>query len=154
MSVSIVEADLNLPAHSDGLLAVLDEYARLPHINGSSLPQEVRDSLIASLAEVPYRLILLAVNGDQVVGIAICFESFSTFTARRLINVHDLAVSSASRGQGVGTALLEAVADHARERGFSRVTLEVSSDNPDAKRVYERTGFKFQHEFGVMKLDG
>ncbi|RCK28671.1 GNAT family N-acetyltransferase [Thalassospira lucentensis] len=51
-------------------------------------------------------------------------------------------VDPIARGQGVGTALLAAVADTARERGLSQVRLDVIDINPRARALYERCGFR------------
>lgn len=45
------------------------------------------------------------------------------------------------RGKGVGTALLQAVFDVAREHGFQEVRLDVVDTNPRARQLYERRGF-------------
>ncbi|PHQ83374.1 MAG: N-acetyltransferase [Thalassobium sp.] len=50
-------------------------------------------------------------------------------------------VAPAARGQGVGTALLDAIADKARSRGHSEVRLDVIDTNPRARALYERQGF-------------
>lgn len=46
-----------------------------------------------------------------------------------------------ARGMGVGTALLNAVSDEARERGYKEVRLDVIDTNPRARALYERRGF-------------
>ena len=150
--LTVVDADLNRPHHCDGLIAVLDDYARLPNIAGCPLPPEVKTVLPERLREQPGRVILLAVQDDRVVGVAVCFLGFSTFAARPLLNIHDLAVLGECRGQGVGGVLLKAVDDRARELGCCRVTLEVVEDNPGAKRLYERTGFRMVQEFWKKDL--
>ncbi len=50
-------------------------------------------------------------------------------------------VSSAVRGKGIGTHLLKAVSDFARSKGFCAVRVDVVDTNPDARRLYERSGF-------------
>lgn len=50
-------------------------------------------------------------------------------------------VSPHARGRGVGTALLSAICDEARERGLDTVRLDVIDTNPRAKALYERFGF-------------
>ncbi len=52
-----------------------------------------------------------------------------------------LAVDAAYRGQGIGTALLEAVCAYAREHGYTSVRLDVVDTNPRARALYERFGF-------------
>ncbi|WP_199440701.1 GNAT family N-acetyltransferase [Umezawaea beigongshangensis] len=46
------------------------------------------------------------------------------------------------RGRGVGTSLLEAAVQRARQLGLSRVRLTTTNDNLDALRFYQRRGFK------------
>jgi GNAT superfamily N-acetyltransferase len=52
-----------------------------------------------------------------------------------------ICVAPHARGQGVGTALLDAVAREAEARGLSDVRLDVIDSNPRAKALYERKGF-------------
>jgi ribosomal protein S18 acetylase RimI-like enzyme len=52
-----------------------------------------------------------------------------------------IAVHSDMRGKGIGTRLLQAVFEFARENKFSSVRLEVVDTNPGARRLYERMGF-------------
>lgn len=53
-----------------------------------------------------------------------------------------LAVSAQARGLGIGGRLMQAVFDLARREGFSQVWLDVVDTNPNAQRLYERTGFR------------
>jgi ribosomal protein S18 acetylase RimI-like enzyme len=57
------------------------------------------------------------------------------------LTIGAIAVHASGRGQGVGTQLLQAVFDYAREKGFHSVSLEVVDTNPGARRLYERLGF-------------
>ena len=45
------------------------------------------------------------------------------------------------RGAGAGTALLDAVVDHARAQGWKRLWLVTTNDNTDALRIYQRAGW-------------
>lgn len=53
-----------------------------------------------------------------------------------------LFVAPEARGKGVGTALLDAIVDEARRRGFDQVRLDVVDTNPRAKALYRYVGFK------------
>jgi ribosomal protein S18 acetylase RimI-like enzyme len=86
-------------------------------------------------------LIFLAFEGEQPVGVAVCFIGFSTFAAKPLINIHDCMVLPAFRGKGVGRRLLDAVEAKARELGCCKLTLEVMDNNDRALRAYEAAGF-------------
>ena len=138
----IVEADLDDPKHQDAVLALINAYARDPMGNGQDLSESVRQALIPGLRRHPTSLIFLAFDGQEPVGIAVCFLGFSTFAARPLLNIHDLAVIPAYRGRGVGRRLLEHVEAKGRELGCCKLTLEVREDNHTAQQLYWRVGFK------------
>lgn len=55
--------------------------------------------------------------------------------------IDGLAVAPSARGQGVGTALLNAIFDEARRQGYAEVRLEVAGNNHRARELYERIGF-------------
>ncbi|MGL4320954.1 MAG: GNAT family N-acetyltransferase, partial [Paracoccaceae bacterium] len=57
-----------------------------------------------------------------------------------------LCVAPGAQGQGVGTALLDAVAIEAEARGYRAVRLDVVDTNPRAKALYEREGFRVINE--------
>ena len=46
------------------------------------------------------------------------------------------------QGRGMGTALLDKLEAEARERGCTRIRLEVRADNTDAIALYERRGYE------------
>ncbi|MBX3024179.1 GNAT family N-acetyltransferase [bacterium] len=141
MALIIAEADLDDPIHGEAIVAVLDSYARDPIGGGRPLSPEIRRRLVPGLRQQPNTLVLLAFDVDQPVGLAVCFFGFSTFAARPLLNVHDLAVVPARRGAGIGTALLAEAEARARARGCCKLTLEVQENNDRARAVYARFGF-------------
>ncbi|MGB5734665.1 MAG: N-acetyltransferase [Thiohalocapsa sp.] len=140
-SVQIRTADLWQPDDSAAVLLLLDHYAADPMGAGRALEAEARACLVPALRAVPGVLVLLAWAGGRPVGVAVCFAGFSTFRARGLFNVHDLAVLSGWRGQGIGGRLLAAVEAEARARGYCKVTLEVRADNEVALALYRRLGY-------------
>jgi ribosomal protein S18 acetylase RimI-like enzyme len=140
-SIEIVEADLERADHQDAVIELVDAYAADPMGNGRPLSAETRLELIAGLRQVPTAVIFLAYLEQRAVGIAVCFRGFSTFAARPLINIHDLAVLRAHRGLGVGRRLLEAVERRARDVGCCKLTLEVAENNDRARRIYRAAGF-------------
>ena len=52
-----------------------------------------------------------------------------------------LYVKPEARGKGLGTELIRAAADHAREQGAEMLALEVQERNAGARRLYDRLGF-------------
>ena len=141
MDFEIVVANLQDARHAEGTVEILDAYARDPIGGGQPQSADVRSRLIPELSGQSNCIILLAIRVGQPVGAAVCFQGFSTFAARPLLNIHDLAVLPAHQGQGIGQALLAAVEERARELGCCKVTLEVRGDNEGARRLYSRCGF-------------
>lgn len=149
--MEVIEADLGNPVHQTAVLDLIDAYSRDPMGNGGPLGAEVRHRLIPGLREHPTTIVFLAYQDGQAVGIAVCFRGYSTFAARPLINIHDLAVLDGHRGRGVGRRLLEAVAQKGRSLGCCKLTLEVLENNRRARRLYEGLGFRqatYQPEAG------
>ena len=139
--IDVLDADYDLPVHCDGILEIIDSYARDPIGGGRALPAQVRDSLVQRLRDHPTARVLLAFADATPVGVAICFMGFSTFRAQPLLNIHDLAVLPEWRGKGVGRALLAGAEDRARREECCKLTLEVREDNLRARGLYESFGF-------------
>jgi ribosomal protein S18 acetylase RimI-like enzyme len=135
-------ADFAEPRDQQAVLELLDMYARDPFGGNEPLGEEVRQRLIPDLAGMANCRAVLAWNCERPVGLAVCFLGYSTFQARPLLNIHDLAVAPEARGQGVGRALLAAVEQEARRNGCCRLTLEVRADNRVAQRLYQDFGFE------------
>jgi len=57
-------------------------------------------------------------------------------------------VAPAARGSGVSTAILAALEQAARERGWGRLVLETGVEQPDAIRFYTREGYTPIARFG------
>lgn len=62
-----------------------------------------------------------------------------------------ISVRSDQRGKGVGAKLLTGLIDFASEQGAERIGLSVDDDNPRAKKLYMRQGFK---EVGRNTISG
>ena len=56
--------------------------------------------------------------------------------------ISNIAVSPAHRKQGLGMALVDALQREGRRRRLSFLTLEVRVGNAEARRLYERAGFR------------
>ncbi|MFV0559605.1 MAG: GNAT family N-acetyltransferase [Enterococcus sp.] len=62
-----------------------------------------------------------------------------------------ISVSEDFRGHGIGSELLEALPKLAHKANKTRIGLSVDKENPAAKRLYERNGFK---DVGEMVISG
>ena len=124
------------------LLTLLDMYAQDPMGGGTPLAADVKSRLCHDLPDFPGAYSAIAWLEHRPVGLINAFMGYSTFKARPLMNVHDIAVVPACRGQGIGQALLGALENHARAQGCCKITLEVLSGNRQAMRAYEHNGFE------------
>jgi ribosomal protein S18 acetylase RimI-like enzyme len=142
MDLKIRQVDFADPVDAARFVAVLDSYASDPVGGGEPLAEDVRARLAPALRDHPTALVLLASVSDEPAGIAVCFFGFSTFRARPLLNVHDLAVIPKHRGNGVGRALLGECERRAVRQGCCKLTLEVQDNNARARALYESFGFE------------
>ncbi len=140
-TITVRLADYADAADAARVVALLDSYARDPMGGGKALSDDVRERLVPGLAAHAGAFSLLAFAGDEALGLANCITGFSTFAARPLVNIHDMAVLPEARGKGVGRALMLAVEAEARTRGACKITLEVLSGNDTAKGLYAALGY-------------
>lgn len=102
---------------------------------------------VERLSEDPKTEYLLATPDDDSPPTGVCQLRFrhSVWTASDDCWLEDLFVLDASRGQGVGSALIELALDRARARGCRRIELDTNQDNP-AVALYERFGFSSSYK--------
>jgi ribosomal protein S18 acetylase RimI-like enzyme len=140
--IAVRDARLDEELEVEMLFEILDAYARGPGGQSAPLSMRARDNLGPGLRGNPNAFVLFGVLGERVVGAAVCVWSYSTFSGRPTVNLHDFAVLPEARGSGIGSALLEELEHRARARGCSKITLEVHHSNEGAKRLYTRFGFE------------
>jgi ribosomal protein S18 acetylase RimI-like enzyme len=101
------------------------------------------EAVAADLARRAGTLVLLAARAESesTEGVLIAFEGYSSFARGPLFNIHDVHVSASARGAGLGSAMVETLAELGREHGHKKITLEVSATNTGAIRLYRRLGF-------------
>ncbi|MGK4474680.1 GNAT family N-acetyltransferase [Aeromonas molluscorum] len=137
----VIRADLNKAEHGEALVMLLDAYARDEMGGATPLPAAVKASLAATLARRQGAHVLLAWVDGKPAGVATCFEGFSTFSCRPLLNIHDMAVLPDYRGRGLGKRLLAEAERLGRELGCCKLTLEVLEGNRVAQAAYRASGF-------------
>ena len=139
--IVVVQADYSNPVHAQAVRDVLNHYAKDPMGGGEALSAQVLEALPAELAKRAHAFSVLAFVDDVAAGLVNCFEGFSTFAGKPLVNVHDVSVVDTFRGLGLSHKMLEKVEDIARERGCCKITLEVLEGNPVAQGSYRKFGF-------------
>ena len=88
-----------------------------------------------------------------VVGTAIWFVTFSTWTGRHGMHLEDFVVSEAARGTGLGVALFDELVRICVERGYARFEWRVLDWNVDAEGFYERRGARRIPEWISWRLN-
>ncbi len=142
MSIEAIVGDLGDEKHASALKSLLGEYALDPMGGAAPLAPELLESLPQKLAERTDYLFVLALADGQYVGLVNCFEGFSTFKGKPLLNIHDVIVSDGWRGQGIAQKMLGRVEEIALQRGCCKLTLEVLQGNEAAQRTYLQLGFE------------
>lgn len=105
----------------------------------TAFDETVLDGVWAWLMDTEHPLVCLIAERDgEVVGFAHLREQPDTFTAGPGWFLDDLYTEPAVRGTGAGTALLEAIAEHARAHGGGTVRWITAADNARAQGVYDR----------------
>jgi len=140
-SIQVRLADLSTSSDAEAMLLLLDSYATDLMGGGAPLREDVRVRLPGDLHARPGTLVLIAWIEAAPAGLAIAFEGYSTFEARRLLNLHDFVVAPSFRGRGVARQLLSALEGAARERDCCKITLEVLENNGRARGIYAQAGF-------------
>ena len=91
--------------------------------------------------------VFIGTVGDQPVGFAPLYPSFSSTALARVFILNDLFVSHTGRRCGVVSALLKAVEDYAWSLGACRVSLNVAQGNGSAQELYEAAQWVRDAEF-------
>ena len=138
----IRRADYSDASDAAAIIHLMQVYAQDPMGGGESLSADVVRNLVPNLALIPGAFTLLALDAEEAVGLVTCFEGFSTFKSKPLLNIHDVIVLPSYRGKGIVGQLLEQVEWLARERGCCKLTLEVLEGNRAARHAYEKAGFE------------
>ncbi len=149
--MNIIVADYNNPEHGRDILNLLDEYANDPMGGGEPLSDFARHNLLRALAKIPEAFSVLCYIDSKPVGLANCFQGFSTFKCKPLINIHDIIVIHDQRNRGISQALLKKIESIAIGRQCCKLTLEVLDGNQTAISAYKKFGFthyELKSEFG------
>ncbi|MFS0866683.1 N-acetyltransferase family protein [Microbacterium sp. 179-B 1A2 NHS] len=113
------------------------------------------DALRASLFGAEPRVFAHVVERDgAIVGIAIWFLTYSTWTGRHGIWLEDLFVDDAQRGRGYGKALIASLAALAAERGYSRLEWTVLDWNAPSIAFYRAIGAEPMAEWTTQRMTG
>jgi GNAT superfamily N-acetyltransferase len=102
----------------------------------------------------PYIEAIVVEDAEKIVGFALFFTSYSTFSTKPGIYLEDLFVLPDYRGQGVGKALLTRLAQIIVKRQWGRLNWSVLDWNQPAIDFYRRMGATILEETRVCRVTG
>lgn len=109
--------------------------------SATALPRTITDITWARFfaAGEPVRALVAEADG-QLIGLAHYIFHRSTTMISDTCYMQDLFTAHDARGQGVGKALILAVADKARAHGCSRLYWHTHNTNAQARKLYDKIG--------------
>ncbi|MFT6165344.1 MAG: GNAT superfamily N-acetyltransferase [Vicingaceae bacterium] len=114
------------------LIRELAEYEKAPGEVAVSLKDLEEDGF----GENSIYKLFVAEQNDEIIGIAIFYEKYSTWKGK-CIYLEDLIVTESKRGLGAGKALFEAVIEFAKENNSGRMEWQVLDWNTPAIDFYK-----------------
>jgi GNAT superfamily N-acetyltransferase len=144
------------PAQSEDAIAIfaliqeLAAYEKLTHqVTGTA--EALSEHLFGSTACAEA---LVVERQNQLIGFALFFKNYSTFLTKPGLYLEDLYVQEAYRGQGIGKALLKAVAQIAQARGYGRMEWSVLDWNETAIAFYKKMGADVLPDWRICRVTG
>ena len=107
------------------------------HYGGQPLPGDALGLLLSA----PWQAFATLAAGGQAAAIG------RVSVAAGWAGITAVEVAAGHRRQGLGTAVTAVLARAAAERGVDRVFLQVEEDNPAARALYARCGFRAAHTY-------
>ncbi|MEE3503365.1 GNAT family N-acetyltransferase [Acidiphilium acidophilum] len=132
-----------------GLVHDLAIYERAPTAVEMTAPM-----LHAALfGDAPLARAVVAV-ADDILGFAVYFTTFSTWTGKAGLYLEDLFVKPEARGRGIGKALLRHLAGEAIRRDCARLEWQVLDWNEPAIAFYKSLGAEPLDEWTRYRVKG
>ena len=132
------------------LIAELAEYERLAH------EMTATEALLEQwlFGSKPAAEVVIGEIAGEPAGFALFFHNFSTFLGKPGIYLEDLFVRPAARGNGLGLALIQHLANLAVQRGCGRLEWSVLDWNEPAIVFYKRLGAAPMNEWTIYRVTG
>jgi GNAT superfamily N-acetyltransferase len=143
-------------ATRDDITAIADMLAASAEAQGSrdQLCVDAARLLEDGFGESPRFHALVAEADGRLIGLALYFFTYSTWTSVNTLYLEDLYVDAGWRRQGIARALMRMLATLARDAGCRRVQWLVKRNNASAIRLYESLGAEAAGVWQLMQLRG
>lgn len=155
-ALALADGALVRPAHHDDAEAILERihalavYEREPDAVENTV-EAIRERFFGASPKVFGHVVE---REGRVVGIALWFLTYSTWTGTHGIWLEDLIVDESERGRGYGRALIAALARECVLSGYRRLEWTVLDWNVPSIEFYGSIGASPMSEWTTQRLDG
>lgn len=119
------------------LIELLNEFATFERTKAIVTPEFLHESLFGTER---FFYGFVAVASGHLVGMAMYYKTFSSWTGRPGIFIQDLYVTPAHRGRNIGKQLIKELAIFCQENNFTRIDWWVLDWNKNAIEFYSSLG--------------
>ena len=130
------------------LISELAVYERAPHEVTVTLSHFKESGFGAN----PVWWAFVAVENDVINGFALYYIRYSTWKGQRMY-LEDILVTEEARGKGLGSLLMEALINEARQKNFKGITWQVLDWNEPAINFYRKFNTRFDEEWVNCSID-
>lgn len=130
------------------LILELAEYEKALHEVTLTLDEFTEDGFGKS----PVWGAFVAELNDEIVGISLYYDRFSTWKGRRLY-LEDLVVTEKMRGKQIGKLLFEATLEYGKSNQYSGMVFQVLHWNEPAIKFYKKYSPKFDNEWLNVSIE-
>ncbi|HPF02956.1 MAG TPA: GNAT family N-acetyltransferase [Bacteroidales bacterium] len=139
MKINIRKATVNDFASILALIKELAEFEKAPEKVTNSVGQMMKEKDL-------FRCFVAETEEGDIAGMALWFFAYYTWVGKSLY-LDDIYVKKDFRKQKIGTALLKAVFEVAKEEGCKRVRWQVLDWNQPAIEMYKKSGALIENEW-------
>lgn len=130
------------------LIRELAEYEKALHEVTLTLDEFIEDGFGKS----PVWGAFVAELNNEIVGISLYYDRFSTWKGRRLY-LEDLVVTERMRGKQIGKLLFDATLEYGKSNQYSGMVFQVLNWNEPAINFYKKYSPKFDNEWLNVSIE-
>ena len=126
----------DIPELVELLKALFDQEAEFePNSNAQ------KKALSKIILDLNIGIILVARDDEKILGMISLLFTESTALGAKVAILEDMVVLSKSRGEGIGSKLIDFAISEAKKEGCKRITLLTDIENTKAQSFYQKKGF-------------
>jgi len=136
---------------SDGLVRLIIELAEFEKLKPPDKKAKKR-LLNDAFSKTPPFKIYVAESGNELIGYAFYFFTYSTFLAKKSLYLEDIYITPKFRKSGIGKRFFKILIKEAKENKCGRIEWAVLDWNINAIRFYENLGAKWLNDWKYYRL--